>query len=253
MSRLLAAAFLPLVLTSGCVNTGASNDPEIPDELVRRSVQAMSLATLVGAELGTAISAPPEGFGACPSSTQDGDSWTFTYGLEGCVPSSGLTEQTMVGLIEVTVAEGSGAFIGSVTEMGVGVSLLSGAITGNTSVAGDLLQADLDLTAGTWMREAASFEFAGFLELTGTAEEVSLFVDGAEMVGTESILRIDVADSVTPREGLRACTVPAAGSMTLARDTSRADLTFSPDSHASGNVTASFSDREPAPVTVCTD
>ena len=253
MRRLIAAAVLPFVLTLGCVNTGASNDPEIPDELVRRGVQAMSLATLVGAELGSVISTPPEGFSTCPSAVQDGDGWTFDYGLEGCVPDSGLTTDTVLGLIEVTVAEGSGAFIGSFTEMGVGDSVLSGSISGDTSAAGDLLQVDLDLTAGTWLRGPATFELAAFLEVTGDADGVGLFVDAGQLTGSEGPISIDVGDAVTPKEGLVACAVPAEGDMTLLRDVDRADLTFSPDSHGSGTVTANFSDRDPATVTVCAD
>jgi hypothetical protein len=250
--RSLVAALLPLV-AAGCVNTGASNDPEIPDELVRRGVQSMSLATLGGAELGSVISTPPDGFSTCPSAVQDGDGWTFDYGLEGCVPDSGLTTDTVLGLIEVTVAEGSGAFIGSFTEMGVGESLLSGSISGDTSAAGDLLSVDLDLTGGTWLRGPASFELSAFLEITGDADSVGLFVDAGQLTGSEGPLSIDVDDAVIPREGFVACTVPAEGGMTLLRDVDRADLTFSSDSHQSGNVTANFSDRDPSTVTVCTD
>lgn len=252
MRRLVAAA-LPFVVTLGCVNTRASNDPDITDELVRRGVQAMSLATLVGAELGSVVSNPPEGFSTCPSVAQDGDGWAFDYGLEGCVPDTGLTADTVLGLIEVTVAEGSGAFIGSFTEMGVGDSLLSGSISGDTSAAGDLLQVDLDLSAGTWLRGPATFELSAFLEVTGDADGLGLFVDAGQLTGSEGPITIDVGDAVTPKDGLVACVVPAEGEMTLVRSDQRADLTFSADSHASGNVTANFSDREAATVTVCAD
>ena len=213
----------------------------------------MSLATLVGTEVGSVISSPPEGFSPCPTVAQDGDDWTFDYGAEGCVPSSASTAETLVGLIEVTVAGGSGAFLGSFTEMGVGDSLLSGSITGDTSAAGDLLQADIDLTGGVWMRGAATFDLTAFLEITGTAPEVSLFVDSAVLAGAESpTLTIGVENAITPREGLAACAVPAEGGMTVFRDEHRADLTFTADAHASGNITAAFSDRDPASVTVCT-
>lgn len=254
MRRLLAGALLSLVVASGCTNTGANKDPEIPNELVSRSVQAMSLATLVGVEVGSVIAAPPDGFSTCPAVEQDGDSWTFDYSAEGCVPDSGAIADPMLGLIEVTVAEGSGAFLGSFTEVGVGDQLLSGTITGDTSSAGDLLQADLDLSSGVWLRGAATFELTAFLEITGTADEVSLFVDAATLSGAENpTLQIDVEDAITPREGLAACAVPAEGGMTIFRETHRADLTFSEDAHASGNVTAAFSDRDPTPVTVCTE
>lgn len=254
MRRLLAGVLLPLVLGVGCVNTGAENDPEIPDELVRRSVQAMSLSTLVGAELSSVISSPPAGFASCPGVVQDDDSWMFDYGVDGCVPDSGLTTDTVLGVIEVTVAEGSGAFIGTFTEMGVTESVLSGSITGDTSAAGDLLSADLELTGGAWMRGTATFSLDAFFEITGTADEVSLFVDGAQLGGAEDVpLLIDVDDAVTPSAGLVGCAVPAGGRMTLFRDAARADMTFSADSHASGNITANFSDRDPAPVTACTN
>lgn len=246
---LLGAALLG---ASGCVNTGANAEPEIPNELVARSVQAMSLATLVGTEVGSIISAPPEGFSTCPAVEQDDDSWSFDYGTEGCVPDSGTTTETMVGFVSVTVAEGQGSFIGTVTEVGVGDQLLSGAILGDTLVSGDLLQADIDLSSGVWQRGAATFELETFLELSGTADEVSLFVDAAVLSGAANpTVTIDVDEAITPRDGLVACAVPAAGSMTVYLDVHRADLTFSADSHASGNITPAFSDRDPETVAAC--
>ncbi|MCO4773042.1 MAG: hypothetical protein KDA24_23615 [Deltaproteobacteria bacterium] len=246
---LLTAA---LAAAPGCENTGAENDPLISNELVSRGLQVSSITTLVGAELSLVASAPPQGFTTCPTVTQDGDEWVFDYGVDGCVPDSGLTTDTMVGTIAVTVAGGSGAFLGSITEFGVGDSLLSAQVSGSTSTAGDLITADVDLGVATWQRGQVSFTFEAFLEMEGDADQVSLFIDDGVLLGSDEVALFVEADGASaPRASLAGCFVPSGGEMELLRELGRANLDFTEETHTSGSVSASHNDRDPASVSPC--
>lgn len=251
MRRILIVS-LALVAFTGCENTGAETDPLISNELVARGVRVTSLSTLVGAELALVASEPPTGSTSCPLVTNEGDEWAFDYGAAGCVPDSGLTEDLLVGTIQLTVAGGSGAFLGTLTEVGVEGSTLTASVSGNTSTAGSLLTADIDLGTATWARAQVSFTFDVFLELAGDADNVSLFVDSGELLGSDEIpLFIDVDEASTPRDELGGCFVPGAGSITLLRDLGVSDLDFTTETHSSGSVTATHNDRDPAAVSPC--
>ncbi len=251
MHRSLLAISL-LVAAAGCTNTGAENDPLIANELVVRGVQITSLSTLVGTEVARVASEPPEGFSSCPEVDEEGDVWTFEYGAEGCVPDSGVTEDLVVGTVELTIAGGSGAFLGTVTDLGVGESTLTAEVSGSTSTAGDLLTADIELGTATWTRDNLEFTWDAFLEIVGDADEIGLLVDQGVLTATNSEpLYVDIEDVVTPREGVGGCVVPSGGQVTLQRDLGRTNIDFTEDMHTSGSVTATHNDRDPAAVTPC--
>ncbi len=251
MRRILIVS-LALVAFTGCENTGAETDPLISNELVARGVQVTSLSTLVGAELALVVSEPPTSFTSCPAVTNEGDEWTLDYGVAGCVPDSGLTEDLLVGTIQLTVAGGSGAFLGTLSEVGVEGSTLTASVSGSTSTAGTLLTADVDLGTATWNRDQISFTFDAFLELAGDADTISLFVDSGELLGSDDVsLFIDVDEAGTTRNELGGCFVPGAGSITLLRELGVSDLDFTADTHSSGSVTATHNDRDPSAVSPC--
>jgi len=242
-----------LVAAAGCTNTGAETDPLIPNELVVRGVQITSLSTLVGTEVARVASEPPEGFSTCPEVDEEGDVWTFDYGAEGCVPDSGVTEDLVVGTVELTIAGGSGAFLGTVTGMGVGTSTMTAEVSGSTSSAGDLLTADIDFGTATWTRDTVEFSWDAFVEITGDADEIGLTVDQGVLTAVNGgePLYVDIEEVATPRDGVAGCAVPGGGSITLVRDLGRSNLDFTEDTHTSGSITATHNDRDPAAVTPC--
>jgi len=243
---------LAALAAAGCDNTGAENDPLISNELVARGLQVTAVSTLVATELALVASEPPVGFTTCPLVSQDGDVWTFDYGPAGCVPDSGLTLDPMVGVAELTIAGGSGAFLGTITELGVEGSTLTASVSGSTSTAGELITADVNLGTATWLRGQVEFTFGAFLELTGDADQVSVFIDSGELLGSDEVpLLVDVDDAATPRAELAGCFVPAGGSITMLRELGRADLDFSDGTHAEGLVSANHNDRDPAEVRPC--
>lgn len=241
-----------LTATSGCENTGAQTDPLISNELVARSLQVNALSTLVGTELSLVASEPPQDFSSCPEVSQSGDVWTFDYGPEGCVPDSGLTEDVVVGTVSLTVAGGSGAFLGTVTDMGVGDSTLVAEVSGSTSTAGDLVTADVDMGTMTWTRGQVSFTYDAFLELEGNSESISVYVDSGELLGGDEVpLFVNVEDASTPRGTLGGCFVPSAGGIELLRERGRTNLDFSEETHGASSVTATHNDRDPESVSPC--
>ncbi len=241
-----------LTAAAGCENTGAQNDPLISNELVARGLQVNALSTLVGTELSLVASEPPEGFSSCPSVSREGDVWTFDYGSEGCVPDSGLTEDLIVGTVSLTVAGGSGAFLGVVTNMGVGDSTLVAEVSGSTSTAGDLVTADVEMGTMTWTRGQVSFTYDAFLEIEGNSDSVSVYVDSGELLGGDEVpLFVNVDNATTPRDGLGGCFVPSDGRIELLRERGRTNLDFSEETHSSSSVTATHNDREPEGVSPC--
>ena len=251
MRQLAPILSLAVALSVGCTNTGAGNDPLIPDELVLRAVRVASLSTLLGSELGLVVADPPQGGNSCPTVVRDGDQFLLDYGA-GCVPDSGLTTELIAGTADLTVASGSGAFLGSITSFGVAPASLTASVSGSQSRAGDLFTVDLDLSDGLWVREGVESTWNAFLEITGDQDTVSLFVDSGSLLGaTAPAMRIDVGDIAVPRADLAGCFVPADGTLALFKDRGQANLTFSADSHASGNITANFNDHDPATVGPC--
>lgn len=241
---------LVLVLGSGCQNTGAENDPLIPDELVRRAVQLTSTLSLVAAETALVAADPPEGFGTCPAVDEDGNQFTYTY--EACVPDSGLTEDALSGTITLTVAGGSGAFTGSITALGVGDNTVTAAVQGSSSTAGDLLNVDIDFSDGVWVPAGRDLPFDAFVELQGNADEVSAFVDSALLQAENGEdLFFDVEDVTTPRGTMGTCSVPAGGAIDLFGDVGRSGVIFSEENNASGSFTATHNDRDPSTIVLC--
>jgi hypothetical protein len=243
---------LAVLAVAGCENTGAEKDPLIPNVLASRGVQVTSLATLVGTELSLVASEPPEGFATCPEVSREGDVWTFEYGVAGCVPDSGLTQDAVVGTVELTIAGGSGAFLGTVTEFGIAGSTLTASVSGSTSTAGALITADVDLGTATWLQGQTEFTYDAFLEIAGDADDVSLFVDSGELLGESGIPTFtDVDEASTPRTELGGCFVPAGGSLTLLRELGRSEMTFTEETHSTGRVSPTHNDRDPEPIVPC--
>jgi hypothetical protein len=242
---------LPLLLLAGCPNTGADADPLVPDGVVVRAFELFSVTATVVAEIGQAVAAPASGPGACPTVAADDQDVVIDF-REGCVPSSGHTADELHGTAALTIAEGNGWFIGTLTELSVGAYALSGEVSGNTASAGQLLEVDADLDALPWVTEGGDGTIGGYLEIDADAAEVSLDWSGGELVSVSGeAYTLELEGAVIARGGLGGCAVPSAGTLRLTHGGGSATVTLSPDSAASGSVTIAFNERDSVTLSPC--
>ncbi len=247
--RLLSGLILALVL-AGCPTTEAPPDPILPASLAAQTSTAALMASTVAGELALNIAEPP-GLGSCPSGTWDGDVLTLDYG-DGCVPESGVTTELVSGKAVVTVAGGSGVFVGDLESLGFADLPLMGEVSGSTSRAGDLLSADVEFVGLTWTEDGTEVSLDGLLEVAADADGFVLNAASATFfAGWNPIVEVDMEEVTAARGDLGACFVPDGGTIRMERDSWDATIAYSPDVASSGTVTVTFGDRDPETATPC--
>ena len=248
---LTCALGMVLALTlAGCPTTEAPADPVIPVALAAQTSTAALMAATVAGELALNVAEPP-GLGGCPAGTVDGDVLTLTWGA-GCVPDSGITAELVTGQAELTVASGSGYFVGDVAGLGFVDLPLIGEVSGTTSRAGPLLSADVQFAGLTWTENGSEVTFDGLFEVAADADGFVLNASSAAFFpGWEPEVELDLVEVTAVRGALGACFVPDGGTIQLERDGYEAALAYSPGVAETGTVTVTFEDRDPETYSPC--
>ena len=238
------------LMLAGCPTTEAPPDPVLPASLAAQTSTAALMASAIAGELAYNIADPP-GLGGCPSGTWDGDILTLSY-AGGCVPDSGITPDLISGQATLTVAGGSGVFVGDIESPGFENLPLVGEVSGTTSPAGDLLSADVELAGLTWTASGNEVTFDGLLEVAADADGFVLNTASATFfAGWDPIVELDLVEVTVARGELGACYVPDGGSARMERDSWDATIVYSPDTATNGSVTVAFTDRDPEPAIPC--
>lgn len=204
----------------------------------------------LAAELTLNISEPPE-TGACPVTDQDNDELTLDYG-SSCVPTSGLTEDFLSGSVSLTLAGGSGVFVGSLHSLGFTDLPVVGSLSGQVTRAGDLVSADIEFSEVSWTEDGLANSVDALFEVSIDGDEVLLDVASAVFVrGNPPEFRVDL-EGITPAPlALGSCWVPDGGQIVLERDAATATLSYSEVAHASGEVPVAYGSRDPVTIDPC--
>ena len=238
------------LMLAGCPTTEAPPDPILPASLAASTSTAALMASAVAGELALNVAEPP-GLGGCPSGTVDGDVLTLDWGA-GCLPDSGITADLISGSAVITVAGGSGVFVGDVESMGFADLPLVGEVSGSTSRAGDLLSADVEFVGLTWTEEGTEVSLDGLLEIAADADGFLLNASSATFFpGWAPVVELDLEEVTVARGELGACFVPDGGIARMERDSWDATIAYSPDVASSGTVTITFGDRDPETSSPC--
>lgn len=245
-----ALGLILALMLAGCPTTEAPPDPILPATLAGQTSSSALMASTIAGELAFNIADPP-GLGGCPSGSVDGDVLTLSYGA-GCVPDSGITTELVSGQAVVTVAGGSGVFVGDLESLGFENLPLVGEVSGTTSRAGDLLSADVEFVGLTWTEDGREVTFDGLLEVAADGGGFVLNAASATFfAGWDPIIEVDLEEVTVARGELGACFVPDGGTIRMERDSWDATIVYSPDVAASGAVTVLFGDRDPETAVPC--
>lgn len=245
-----APVLLLAAIASGCPAAEPEPAPVISALLAGTASSSALMAATIAAELAICVADPP-GPGGCPAGAQDGDSLTLSYG-SGCVPDSGITGELISGQATLTVAGGSGVFIGDLETLGLPDLPLIGEVSGTTSRAGDLLAADVQFAGLSWTLNGRDVTLDALFEVSADPDGLVLDASSGSFVpGPDVVVDFDV-DGVGAAWGtMGACFVPAEGTIALERDTYTATIAYSPETAESGRVTVLFGDREPESLAPC--
>jgi hypothetical protein len=246
---LLALAAAQLVACDG--TQPGDEDPPIPGEAAGRIAAAMVMAGGLALEIASVVAEPPP-MGGCPLVHEDGDTWSLDYGA-GCTPSSGLLAEDLVGSATLTVAAGSGVFVGTLDGLGFGGEGASGGVSGNSSVAGELASADVQFDGLSWAADERENVLDGVFEGSADAASITLVADDADVLhgGDEPVFRAWLDEATVARGALGPCSIPTAGSLRLERELVSATMTFSEEAASSGSVPISYSDRDAGALALC--
>jgi hypothetical protein len=243
------ALLLPLVVAA-CQTTVPAPEPLLPRALVGQSMQAALMAATVGAEVAINVADPP-GLATCPNGTHEGDDLTLDYGA-GCFPASGITDETLGGAVQLTVAGGSGVFVGDLESMGFENLPLVGEISGSVSRAGDLLSADVEFRGLTWTEDGSEVVADVLFEIAADADGFVFNASAANfMPGWQPDILFELEEVTATREGLGSCFVPDGGTLLLDRDSYTATIVFSEETASSGDVQIDYNDRDSEPFSPC--
>jgi hypothetical protein len=249
MRRLCAIAVL--LIGTGCTGTQGQPERIISGDLAGQVVRAALMTGTLAAEIAL-NTAEPSGPGGCPSTTVDGDQLTLDYG-GGCVPESAITLDSIGGSVDLIVAGGMGVLVGELQAFGFTDLPLSGSLSGDTSRAGDLLSADIDLEGLSWTEGGVENTLDLLFEIEADTDGFLLNAGPATFVrGQPPEFFFWVEDVTVPRDGMGACFVPDGGSIRIERLGATAAITFSEETAASGSVSVIYNDTdEPDTFALC--
>lgn len=245
---LLAAALLAPAL--GCTDTGENPELLITDDLVAEVSRGSLMLATLAAELAFNISAPPP-MSACPSGFLDQDELSLDYGA-GCLSDTGLSEIGLSGSVSLTLAGGSGVFVGELLSLGFPDLPVLGSVSGQVSRAGDLVTADIEFSDLIWADDGLDNTWNGLFEISIDGDDILINVASASLVrGGVPQFRIDLEDIVPVAGSLAACWIPNAGQILLEREAASATLSYSEVAHATGEVSVVYGSREPVTIVPC--
>lgn len=246
---LVLGATLALV---GCDDTTSPVETGISVPAAGLTFTGVLASALLGAEAAWVVDADEVDILDCPAAELDSDDLRAEY--VDCVPNSGLTGDVFTGVLNLTVPAGTGLFDGTMSNFGSDDSTATGSITGSASRAGDLLSADVTLTAVAWADlRTESPVVDGFFDIDGDADEIVVNVDGGVWDrGQGRIYDFWLEDAVVPRGTFDTCVIPSGGSFMVQRDGVEARVEFSPEAAAEGVVSVRIlGDEEPSSLRPC--
>ncbi|MCP4869011.1 MAG: hypothetical protein GY898_09880 [Proteobacteria bacterium] len=228
---------------AGCGITQGDPEPIISGDLAGRVARAALMTGTLAAEIGLST-AEPSGPGGCPSTSSNGDQLVLDYGV-GCVPESEITLDAIGGNVDLIVAGGMGTFVGDVQALGFADLPLVGSLSGDTSRAGDLLAADIDLESIGWTADGVDNTLNILFEIEANTDGFLLNAGPATFLrGQPPEVFFHVEDVTVPRDGMGACFVPDGGVIRMERLAATAIITFSEEAASSGSISVVFNDRE---------
>ena len=234
----------------GCRDVDNSSELRITDELAAEVSRGSLMLGALAAELALNVSAPPA-MSSCPITFQEQDDLSLDYGA-GCVSESGLFELGLSGSVSLTLAGGSGVFVGEIHSLGFPDLPVLGNVSGQVSRAGDLVTADIEFSTLTWTDDGLDNSFDGLFEISLDGEDILINVASASLVrGAVPEFRIDLEDIIPAPMSLGACWIPAEGQIVLEREAASATLSYSEVAYATGEVPVAYGSREPVSLEPC--
>ena len=260
MLRLTLSLLLVGAMASGCANTVGDPEDIISGDLAGRVMRGVLMASTLSTELAWNTGEPP-GTTGCPAAAEDGDDLVLDYAT-GCTPESGITPDTVGGVVRLTVAGGMGVFVGDVQAFGFDDLPLTGEVSGDVSRAGDLLGADVDWVGLSWAEDGEDNTIEALIEIEGDEDGFLLNATSGRFLRGQNVeIDFDLEDASVARGSMGTCFVPDGGSLSLVRLGGRArrrrrgpappTLEFTPDAASSGDVRASFNERDPETISPC--
>jgi hypothetical protein len=168
------------------------------------------------------------------------------------VPDSEITTEVVSGQASLTVAGGSGYFVGDVESLGFVDLPLVGEVSGTTSRAGDLLSADVQFSGLTWTEDGSEVSLDGVFMVAGDVDGFVINASSAVFFpGWTPNVEFDLEEITVARGELGACFLPDGGTVTMERDDYDATIAYSPEVASSGTVTITYGDRDPETFSPC--
>jgi len=204
----------------------------------------------LAAELALNISLPPAA-GACPSGSQDQDELSLEYG-GGCVSDTGLSETGLSGAVNITLAGGSGVFVGDINSLGFPDLPVLGSVSGQVSRAGNLVTADIEFSSISWTDSGLDNVWDGLFEITIDNDDIFMDVASGSMLrGGDPEFEVDLQDIIPAPASLDSCWVPQEGQVILERAGATATVGYSEVAHATGQVPVVYGSEDTATITPC--
>lgn len=234
----------------GCADTGEGNEIRITDSLAAEVSRGSLMLGALATELALTIAAPP-GPNACPAVSSEQDSLSLDYGA-GCLSETELFELGLSGSVALTLAGGSGVFVGDVNSLGFPDLPVLGSVSGQVSSAGDLVTADIEFSDVVWTDDGLENTIDALFELSIDGDSIQMNVASGTLIrGGIPEFRLDLED-ITPEQGsLSSCWIPADGQIVLEREAASATLSYSEVSFATGEVPVEYGSRDPVTVEPC--
>lgn len=249
LSAVLLAAS---VVGTGCDDTSSTAERGVSPPAAGLVYTGAITGALLAAEIAWVVDADEPDLLVCPALSIEGDDLHGEYA--DCVPESGLTSDVFGGAMNLTVPIDSGLFDGTVSALGSGASTATGAVTGSASRAGDLLSADVTLSAVAWADlRGETPSVTAFYAMDGDADEIVVTVDGGVWDrGQGRVYDFWFEEVVVPRGELDTCTIPTGGTIRVQRDGVEAHIDFTPEAAEAGSVNVLVTgDDEPASLRPC--
>jgi len=238
------------VQTLGCADTGGESELLITDDLVAKVSRGSLMLGTLAAELALNISAPP-GPAACPGGSLDQDELSLNYG-GGCLSDTGLSDTGLSGAVSLTLAGGSGVFVGDINSLGFPDLPVLGSVSGQVSRAGSLVTADIEFSSLTWTDNGLDNTWNGLFEITIDDDDILMNVASGSMLrGGAPEFEVDLQDIVPAPASLGACWVPEQGQMILEREGANATLSYSEVAHATGQVPVLYGSEDSVALNPC--
>lgn len=243
-------ALLCSVQALGCADT--SEDPTllITDSFVSEVSRGSLMLGTLATELALNISAPPAP-GACPAGHQEQDELSLDYG-PGCLSDTGLSATGLSGSVTITLAGGSGVFVGDVHSLGFPDLPVLGSVSGQVSRAGNLVTADIEFSSVSWTDSGLDNVWNGLFEITIDNNDILMNVSSGSMLrGGAPEFEVDLQDIVPAPNSLGACWVPEGGQIILEREGANATVSYSEVAQATGDITVLYGSEDTVTLSPC--